>query len=82
MLFRTMDAKQRRAARAQWGARVFRADEAQAMEAADAAFWATIPVDERAGVAWQLSLEQWTLAEPGVDHERRLPRSALRVERR
>ena len=76
------DAAARRAARASWETRIFR-DAAGADEAAhDAAFWQRIPVEQRAEIAWQLSLEQWSLAEPEVDHERRLPRSTLRVTRR
>ncbi|MBI4705931.1 MAG: hypothetical protein HY744_32970 [Deltaproteobacteria bacterium] len=48
----------------------------------DAEFWERIPLAQRAEIAWQLSIELWSLAEPEVDHERRLPRSALRVARR
>jgi hypothetical protein len=45
----------------------------------DALFWDRIPVDERAEAVWQLSVELHELAEPGT-HERRLPRSAYRIE--
>lgn len=72
--------EERAARRATWTAEVFRAGEHAEMEAADRRFWAAVPEDERATVAWQLSLELYSLAEPGS--ERRLPRSAFRVVRR
>ncbi|MDP7113758.1 MAG: hypothetical protein QGH45_17450 [Myxococcota bacterium] len=47
----------------------------------DVEFWLRIPPEERAAAAWQLSLELWSLAEPDVDHERRLSRHVARVVR-
>ena len=69
-------------ARADWVARVIRPGDGSDEAALDAAYWARIPVDERAEAAWQLSLEMWRVAEPGVDHEQRLPRTIARVVRR
>ena len=75
-------AEQRRAARANWEVRVFRGTTAFADEVeADEEFWLRIPVDERAGVVWELSQELFALAEP-ESIERRLPRSAFRLTRR
>jgi len=70
----------RRRARASWAVRVFRPGEEQAD--ADALFWDSIPMDQRAEMIWQLSCEMFELAFPGVENERRLPRSAFRVVRR
>jgi hypothetical protein len=47
----------------------------------DALFWDRIPVDERADAVWELSKELHQVADLGT-HERRLPRSAYRIERR
>ena len=47
----------------------------------DALFWDRIPVDERAEAVWELSKELYEIADPET-HERRLPRSAYRLERR
>ena len=69
-------------ARADWVARVIRPGDGSDEAALDAAYWARIPVDERAEAAWQLSLEMWGIAEPGVDHEHGLSRDSARVERR
>jgi hypothetical protein len=75
-------AEERRAARAQWEVSVFRGDGAQAdMAAADEEFWLRIPIDERAGVVWELSRELFMLAE-STSAERRLPRSAFCLTRR
>lgn len=75
-------AEQRRAARSNWGVRVFRGEAAsEDMAAADEEFWLRIPADERAQVVWELSQELFALAEPDSS-ERRLPRSAFRVVRR
>jgi hypothetical protein len=46
----------------------------------DALFWDRIPVDERADAVWELSKELYEIA--SETHERRLPRSAYRLERR
>jgi hypothetical protein len=75
-----MSAADRRAARASWSARVFRKGWEE-MADYDALFWDAIPVDERAAAVWEQSLEMYRIADPGA-HERRLPRSSLRVERR
>jgi hypothetical protein len=75
-----MSAADRRAARVSWSARVFR-NGWEEMASYDALFWDAIPVDERASAVWQQSLEMYAVAEPGA-HERRLPRSSLRIERR
>ena len=69
-------------ARADWVARVIRPGDGSDEAALDAAYWARIPVDERAEAAWRLSLEMWRIAEPDVDHERGLSRYPARVERR
>jgi hypothetical protein len=47
----------------------------------DALFWDRIPVDERAEAVWVLSKELHEIAHP-ESHERRLPRSSYRLERR
>jgi hypothetical protein len=70
-----------RAARADWDARVVRPGDGTDLAALDAEFWARIPLDERAEVAWQLSLELWRIAEPDVDHEHRLSGAPARVVR-
>jgi hypothetical protein len=78
----TTPAQQRRAARQGWEVRVFRGEGMQAeMATADEEFWLRIPMDERARVVWELSLEAFALAEP-ESIERRLPRSAFRLTRR
>jgi hypothetical protein len=74
-----MSAAERRAARASWEASVWRSPEGAADY--DALFWDRIPVDERATAVWNVSRELFEIAEPGTD-ERRLPRSAFRIERR
>jgi hypothetical protein len=76
-----MSAADRRAARASWEARVFRGGDWEAMADYDARFWDRIPVDERAEAVWRLSEELHAIAHPGAN-ERRLPRSAWRIERR
>ena len=75
-----VNAAERRAARSSWQGRVFRGgwDE---MADYDALFWDRIPVDERAEAVWELSKELNEIAGPEL-HERRLPRSAFRLERR
>ena len=75
-----MSVADRRAARATWEAKVFRGGWAEMAEY-DARFWDRIPIDERAEAVWRLSVELHQIAHPGAD-ERRLPRSALRIERR
>jgi hypothetical protein len=73
-------AAERKAARARWDARVFRGGWEE-MTDYDALFWDRIPVEERAEAVWELSKELHAIAHPET-HERRLPRSAYRVERR
>jgi hypothetical protein len=75
-----MNAAERRAARASWSAKVFR-NGWEEMADYDALFWNAIHIDERAEAVWHQSVELYGLAEPRA-HERRLPRSALRIERR
>jgi hypothetical protein len=75
-----MDAAERKAARAHWESKVVGGGWEE-MADEDALFWDRIPVDQRAEVVWQVSRELYELAEPG-SNERRLPRSAFRVERR
>ena len=76
-----MDAADRRKARAAWSGQVFRSWEEA--EAFDAAYWLRIPVEDRARVAWELSLEMHRLAHPDEpDHEPRLSRSVARITRR
>ena len=79
-MLRDVDAAERRAARSKWEARVFRAGWEE-MADYDALFWDRIPVDQRAEAVWELSKELHELSEPETD-ERRLPRSAYRIERR
>ena len=75
-----VDVDERRKARGAWNTRRFAGRDDG--EEIDAAYWLALSMDERAEAAWQLSLEQWSMLEPETDHERRLPRPALRVERR
>jgi hypothetical protein len=73
-------AAERKAARSRWEGRVFRGGWEE-MADYDALFWDRIPVEERAEAVWELSKELHEIADPEA-HERRLPRSAYRVERR
>jgi hypothetical protein len=75
--------------RAHWETRVVREPFSEKEEQADALFWDRIPLGERFRVTWELSKELHLLvamnannpiAEPEL--ERRLPRSAYRLERR
>ena len=75
-----VDAAERKAARANWEGRVFRGGWEE-MEDYDVLFWDRLPVDERAEAVWNLSKELHAVAHPET-HERRLPRSAYRLERR
>lgn len=75
-------AEQRRLARASWAVRVFQPGEEEAAEEADALFWDSVPMDQRAEMTWQLSCEMFQLAFPGAENERRLPRSSFCVVRR
>lgn len=75
-----MTPAERKAARSKWEGRVFRGGWEE-MADYDALFWDRIPVNERAETVWELSKELYELAERGT-HERRLPRSAYRLERR
>ncbi len=75
-----VNAAERKAARARWEGRVFRRGWEE-MADYDALFWDRLPVDERAEAVWELSKELHAIAHPET-HERRLPRSAYRVERR
>ena len=78
------DAEARRHARAAWTAQVFHAGEEELAADADAAFWDEIPIDQRAGVVWELSREAFSLslekaesnAQPGSS------RSIVRIVRR
>ncbi|HLK41472.1 MAG TPA: hypothetical protein VKU41_32205 [Polyangiaceae bacterium] len=76
-----MTAAERRAARSKWEGRVFRGGGREEMADYDALFWDRIPVDSRAEAVWELSRELYEIADPET-HERRLPRSAYRLERR
>ena len=75
-----MTPAERKAARASWEVKVFRGGWEE-MADDDALFWDRIPVEERAEAVWDLSRELYEIAHPD-EHERRLPRSALRLERR
>jgi hypothetical protein len=77
-----VDQDERRRARASWAMRVFRPGDEELETNADALFWDSIPVDQRAEVTWQLSEELFELSQPGAEHEQRLPRSAFRPVRR
>jgi hypothetical protein len=76
----SVHAAERKAARASWESRVFR-NGWEEMADFDALFWDRLPVEERAEAVWELSKELHAIAHPET-HERRLPRSAYRVERR
>jgi hypothetical protein len=52
----------RRRARAAWTTQVFRTGEEDLAADADAAFWDEIPMDQRAGVVWELSREAFSLS--------------------
>jgi hypothetical protein len=75
-----VNASERRAARSNWEGRVFRGGWEE-MADYDALFWDRIPLGERAEAVWVLSEELYEIADPET-HERRLPRSAYRLERR
>ena len=75
-----MSAAERRAARSNWESRVFRHGWEEMAEY-DALFWDRIPLTARAEAVWELSQELYEIAEPNT-HERELPRSAYRLERR
>ena len=75
-----VSAAERKAARASWEGRVFR-NGWEEMADFDALFWDRLAVEERAEAVWELSKELHAIAHPET-HERRLPRSAYRVERR
>ncbi len=78
------DAEARRRARAAWKTEIFHSGEEELAADADAAFWAEIPVDQRAGVVWELSREAFSLSvqKAGTDAERRSSRSLVRIVRR
>jgi hypothetical protein len=77
-----VDARERRGARASWEGRVFR-NGWEEMADFDALFGDRLPIEERAEAVWELSKELHAIANPETHaHERRLPRSAYRVERR
>lgn len=69
----------RRVARMNAEVRIFRAGEEEAMAEADALYWDRIPKNERATFIWQLSLEAFSLANPGGTYEARLSRSVARI---
>ncbi len=73
------DAELRKAARANASVRIFRQGEQEAEADADAAFWDSIPLDERAEFVWKLSLELHAIAHPDKPYEPRLSRSFARV---
>jgi hypothetical protein len=73
------DPEARRRARAHAEVRVFRPGDGQVEADADALYWDRIPVDERAELTWQLSLEVYGLAHPGAKYEPRLSRSIARL---
>jgi len=75
-------AEARRRARAAWRTQIFRPGEEAAAEAADMDFWDEIPLDQRAGVVWELSQEIFALASRGSGDRRRLSRSLVRITRR
>lgn len=75
-------AEARRQARATWTTKVFRPGEEELAADADAAFWDAIPIDERAGLVWELSQEAYSLL-PETEHAQRGPaRSVVRIVRR
>lgn len=83
---RSSDAEQRaqearRLARMNAEVRVFGPGEEEAMADADALYWDRIPKDERANFVWQLSLEAFSLSNPGVTYEPRFSRSVARIRR-
>ena len=67
--------------------KVFRPGDEEAAADYDALYWDRIPVDERPGVIWELSVELWQLAHPETnphddDAERRPARSVARAFKR
>jgi hypothetical protein len=75
------EAEDRRQLRATWEARKFGPGAAEEAADYDALFWARIPVEKRATAVWEQSLEMYSLTDPD-SRESRLPRSALRLQRR
>jgi hypothetical protein len=79
-ILNAMSAEQRRRQRHEWSSKVFRGPHALSDIEQDALEeWASMTVRDRLALTWELSLHQIG----GVDArmERRLPRSAYRVER-
>ena len=75
--------------RDKWEARVVRDPFSEDEERADALFWDRIPIEQRIRTTWELSKELHLLVARNAgervterDLERRLPRSAFRIERR
>jgi hypothetical protein len=75
--------------RARWISRVVREPFSEAEENASALFWDRLSPSERVRLTWELSKELHLLVERNagrptseVELERRLPRAALRIERR
>jgi hypothetical protein len=75
-------AEARRRARAAWKTRIFRPGEEAAAEEANVDFWDEIPLDQRAGVVWELSQEIFALAKGGSSDRGRPSRSVVRIVRR
>jgi len=73
------DAELRKAARAKAELRVFREQHGDAEADFDAFYWDRIPIDERAALVWELSLELHALSNPEQPYEPRLSRSIARV---
>lgn len=73
------DAELRRAARANAQVRLFRAGEEEAEADADALYWDRIPVERRAQLVGELSLEMHTIAHPDQPYDPRLSRSVARI---
>ena len=77
------EAEDRRRERAGWEIRKFGPGAAEEAADYDARFWAQIPMSERASAVWQQSLEVYSLTDTDLGaRESRLPRSALRLQRR
>lgn len=77
-----LDAQSRKAGRARAEVRIFRSGEQEAEADADALFWDRIPVDKRAELVWQLSVELHALSNPEARYEPGLSRSVARIVRR
>ncbi len=73
-------AEARRLARRHWTVGKYELGEES--ENADARFWLSIPVDQRALAVWDVSIEAWSLVDRDAANEPGLCRSVASVDRR